>query len=93
MESDTWLEVFVPKFAYLGTSFLMAYGRSSNGRELLSDRNISIDFVIPFIHDSGWRLRTVDLTKTVLEVEGMSEEEATYPSPVLSVGLFWIDTI
>jgi hypothetical protein len=34
--------------------------------------------------------RTVGLTKTVLEVEGISEEEATYPSPVLSVGLFWI---
>jgi hypothetical protein len=36
---------------------------------------------------------TVGLTKTILEVEGMSEEEATYPSPVLSVGLFWIDSI
>jgi hypothetical protein len=30
---------------------------------------------------------TVGLTKTVLEVEGISEEEATYPSPVLFVGL------
>jgi hypothetical protein len=27
-------------------------------------------------------------TKTVLEVEGMSEGGATYPSPVLYVGLF-----
>jgi hypothetical protein len=34
--------------------------------------------------DSG----TVDLTKTVLEVEGMSEGGATYSSPVLSVELF-----
>jgi hypothetical protein len=32
--------------------------------------------------------RTVGLTKTVLEVEGMSEGGATYPSPVSSVGLF-----
>jgi hypothetical protein len=31
---------------------------------------------------------TVGLTKTVFEVEGISEVEATYPSPVLSVGLF-----
>jgi hypothetical protein len=41
----------------------MAYGRSSNGRELLSDRNISIDFVLPFIHDSGWRLEKCGLDK------------------------------
>jgi hypothetical protein len=33
------------------------------------------------------------LTNIVLEVEGISEEEATYPSPVLSVELFWIDSI
>jgi len=32
--------------------------------------------------------RTVGLTNTVLEVEGISEEQATYPSPILSVGLF-----
>jgi hypothetical protein len=31
---------------------------------------------------------TVGLTKTVLEVEEMSEGGATYPSLVLSVGLF-----
>jgi hypothetical protein len=36
---------------------------------------------------------TVGLTKTVLKVEGMSEGGATYLSPVLSVGLFWIDSI
>jgi hypothetical protein len=35
----------------------------------------------------------VGLTKTVQEVEGMSEGEATYPSLVLSIGLFWIDNI
>jgi hypothetical protein len=38
-------------------------------------------------------LGIVGLTKTVLEVEGMSEGGATYSSPVLSVGLFWIDNI
>jgi hypothetical protein len=36
---------------------------------------------------------TVGLTKIVLEVKGMSEGGATYPSPILSVGLFWIDSI
>jgi hypothetical protein len=30
---------------------------------------------------------TVGLTNTDLKVEGISEEEATYPSPVWSVGL------
>jgi hypothetical protein len=34
---------------------------------------------------------TAGLTKTVLEVEGVLEGGATYPRPVLSVGLFWID--
>jgi hypothetical protein len=38
-------------------------------------------------------METVSLTKTVLEVEGMLEGGATYPSLVLSVGLFWIDSI
>jgi hypothetical protein len=37
--------------------------------------------------------RTMGLTKIVLEVEGMSGGGATYPNPVLSVGLFWIDSI
>jgi hypothetical protein len=37
--------------------------------------------------------RIVGLTKTVVEVEGISEEEVTYPSLVLFVGLFWIDII
>jgi hypothetical protein len=36
---------------------------------------------------------TMGFTKTVLEVEGMSEGGATHPSPILSVGLFWIDSI
>jgi len=36
---------------------------------------------------------TVGLTKTILEVEGISEEQATNPSPDLPIGLFWIDII
>jgi hypothetical protein len=36
---------------------------------------------------------TVGLTNTILEVKGILEEEATYPSPILSVGLFKIDSI
>jgi hypothetical protein len=41
----------------------------------------------------GGGLGTVGLTKTVLEVDGMLEGGATYLSPVLFVGLFWIDNI
>jgi hypothetical protein len=33
------------------------------------------------------------LTNIVLEVEGISEEETTNQSPILFVGLFWIDSI
>jgi hypothetical protein len=54
----------------------MAYGRSSDGRELLSDWNISIDFVFPFILDSGWRLGDCgfnkDNPKSRRNVRGMS---------------------
>jgi hypothetical protein len=35
----------------------------------------------------------VGLTNTVLEVEGISEVKAIYPSPHLSVGLFLIDSM
>jgi hypothetical protein len=38
-------------------------------------------------------LGTMGLINTVLEVEGISKEEATYSSPILSVGLFWIDNM
>jgi hypothetical protein len=66
----------------------MTYRRSSNGRKLLNDRNISTDYVIPFVHYCGWGLRDCGLNKDSLEVERMSEGGATYPSPVLSVGHF-----
>jgi hypothetical protein len=36
---------------------------------------------------------TVGFSNTVFEVEGASEEGATYPILVLSVGLLWIDSI
>jgi hypothetical protein len=36
---------------------------------------------------------TAALTKTILEVKGVSEGGATYPRLVLSVGLFWIDSM
>jgi ABC-type uncharacterized transport system permease subunit len=41
----------------------------------------------------GGGSRTVGLTKTVLEVKGISEGGAKYSSLVLSVGLFWIDSM
>jgi hypothetical protein len=39
--------------------------------------------------DSG----TMGLTKIVIEVEGRLEGGVTYPSPILFVRLFWIDSI
>jgi hypothetical protein len=42
----------------------------------------------PLFSTVGGGSGTVDLTKTILEVEGISEDEAMYPSPVLSGGLF-----
>jgi hypothetical protein len=42
----------------------------------------------PLSMQAGEGSGTVGLTKTVLEVEWISKVEATYPSPILSVGLF-----
>lgn len=72
---------------------LVAYRRSSNGMWLLSAWNIIINLVLPFIFSNGGRLWTAGLTNTVLEVEGVSEGGATYPRPVLSVRLFWMDSM
>jgi hypothetical protein len=36
---------------------------------------------------------TVGFTNIVFEEEGTSEEEATYSRPVLSFGLFWMDSM
>jgi hypothetical protein len=41
----------------------MVYGRSFNSRELLIDRQIFIDYVLPFILDCGWRLKDYGLKK------------------------------
>jgi hypothetical protein len=71
----------------------MAYRRFYDGRWLLSAQNISINFFLPFIFNNREGSGTACLTKTVLEVEGVSEGGATYPRPVLSVGLFWIDSM
>jgi hypothetical protein len=50
-----------------------------------------LSFPLSLLVDGGSGI--VGLTKTILEVEGSSEEKATYPSPILSVGLFWIYSI
>jgi len=42
----------------------------------------------PLSSQAGGGSGNVGLTNTVLEVEGISEVEATYLSPVLSVGIF-----
>jgi hypothetical protein len=67
------------------------------GRRLLSGLcnswNFSTNDFLSFIQVGGWRLEDNGLDKHSLEVEGISEAEATYLSPVLFVGLFWIDSI
>jgi hypothetical protein len=45
-------------------------------------------FSFPLSSTVGGGFGTVGLTKTVLEVEGISKDEDTYLSPVLSAGLF-----
>jgi hypothetical protein len=71
---------------------VMANG-SSNGMRLLNAWNIIVDLFLLFIFNSGGGSRTVGFTNTVFEEEGISEEGATYPRPVLSFGHFWIDSI
>jgi hypothetical protein len=41
----------------------MTCGTSFNGGQLLSDQNISIDYVFPFVHNCEWRLRDGGLDK------------------------------
>jgi hypothetical protein len=64
----------------------MAYGRSSDGRELMNDRNISFDFVIPFIHDNGWRLRDCGLNKDSPRCRGNFRRRSYIPESSL---VFW----
>jgi hypothetical protein len=42
---------------------MMAYRRLSNGGELLSDWNISTNYVLSFVHDCEWRLGDCELDK------------------------------
>jgi hypothetical protein len=72
---------------------VMANRRSSEGMRLLSAWNIIIDIFLLLSSTAGGSSRTVGFTNTVFEEEGTSEEEAIYPRPVLSFGLFWIDSI
>jgi hypothetical protein len=53
----------------------------------------SLTLSFPLSSTVGGGSGTAGFTNTVFEVEGASEEGATYPRPVLSVGLFWIDSI
>jgi hypothetical protein len=48
---------------------VMANWVSSDGMRLLSAWNIIVDFVLPFIFNSGRRLGTVGFTNTVFEEE------------------------
>jgi hypothetical protein len=47
----------------------------------------------PLSTQAGGGSGIVGLINIVFEVEGISEGEATYPSLVLSVGLFWIESV
>jgi len=72
------------------TCLVMVYGRSSNGGELLSDRNISTDYVHPFVHDCEWRLGDCGLDKDSPRSRGNVKGRSYIPESdsVLSVGLF-----
>jgi hypothetical protein len=48
----------------------------------------SLILSFPLSSTVGGGSGTVGFTNTIFEVEGASEEGATYPRPVLSVGLF-----
>jgi len=53
----------------------------------------SLTLSFPLSSTVGGGTETVGFKNTVFEEEGTSEEGATYPSPVLSVGPFWMDSI
>jgi hypothetical protein len=72
---------------------VMANRRSSDGMRLLSAWNIIIDLFLFLSLITGGSSGTVGGINTLFEEEGISDEEATYPRPVLSCGLFWMDSI
>jgi hypothetical protein len=53
----------------------------------------SLTLSFPLSSTVGGGSGTVGFTNTDFKVEGASEEGATYPRLVLSVGLFWMDSI
>jgi len=61
----------------------MAYGRFSDGRGLLSTQIISIDFVLPFILNSGWRLWDCRLNKGSLGSRGNIRKRSYVPETSL----------
>jgi hypothetical protein len=61
----------------------MEYRRFSNGRRLLSARNISINFVIPFIFNSGGRLWDCRLNKDSPESRGSIRGRSYIPETSL----------
>jgi hypothetical protein len=71
----------------------MAYGRSFNGGRLLSDWNISTNYVISFVHHGEWRFEDCGLNKDSPRSAGNVRGRSYIPSPILSVGLIWIDSI
>jgi hypothetical protein len=72
---------------------VMANRRSFDGMRLLSAWNIIINLFLRLSSTEGGSSGTVGFTNTVFEEEGASEEEATYPRPLLSFGIFWMDSI
>jgi len=72
---------------------VMENRRSFDGMRLLSAWNIIINLFLRLSSTEGGSSRTVGFTNTVFEEEGASEKEATYPRPLLSFGIFWMDSI
>jgi len=61
----------------------MAYGRFSYGRGLLCAQNMSINFVIPFILNSGGRLWDCRLNKNSLGSIGSIRRRSYIPETSL----------
>jgi hypothetical protein len=66
---------------------MVAYVGASFGRRLLN-WIFSVNDSLSLIHQAGGGSVTMGLANIVFEVEGISEVDATCPSPVLSVGNF-----
>jgi len=62
---------------------MMAYRKSSNGEGLLSDRNISTNYVLSFVPDYEWRLRDCGLDKNYFRSRGNVRERSYIPESCL----------